>query len=153
MQDLIIVIDTREQRPFTFEHISPPPATVVSTLNTGDYSLYGYEDKICVERKSLNDLFGSCGKGRARFENEMIRMAGYDYAAIVAECDWHCIVRCPPRRSRLLPKTILASIIAWQQRYNVHFWACPNRFFAQKVTYRILERYYRDQTCKLVKEK
>jgi DNA excision repair protein ERCC-4 len=148
MNDLTIVIDTREQRPFTFESVSPRPETLISTLKTGDYSILGYEDRICIERKSLADLFGSCGKGRARFENEIVRMAEFEYAAIVAECDWQSILRCPPRRSQLLPKTILASVIAWEQRFGIHFWACPNRAFAEKLTYRILERYYRDQTCK-----
>jgi DNA excision repair protein ERCC-4 len=148
MKDLTIAIDTREQRPFTFESVSPRPETAITTLETGDYSLCGYEKKICVERKSLPDLFGSCGKGRPRFENEIVRMAEFDYAAIVAECDWQSILRCPPRRSQLLPKTILASVIAWEQRFGIHFWACPNRAFAEKITYRILERYYRDQTCK-----
>jgi ERCC4-type nuclease len=147
MKEMTIVIDTREQRPFTFENISPRPEIVISTLKTGDYSLLGYEDDICIERKSLPDLFGSCGTGRKRFESEIVRMAQFKYAAIVAECDLHSILRCPPRRSWLLPKTILTSIIAWEQRYGIHFWACPNRAFAEKITYRILERYYRDQTC------
>lgn len=148
MNSLTIIIDTREQRPFTFDAINPAPKTLITTLKTGDYSVLGYEGKVCVERKSLKDLFGSCGNGRSRFENEIMRMAEFEYAAIVAECDWQSILRCPPRHSQLLPKTILASVIAWQQRFGVHFWACPNRAFAEKLTYRILERYYRDKTCK-----
>jgi ERCC4-type nuclease len=49
MKEMTIVIDTREQRPFTFENISPRPEIVISTLKTGDYSLLGCEDDICIE--------------------------------------------------------------------------------------------------------
>jgi hypothetical protein len=72
-------------------------------------------------------------KGRIRFENEIIRMAEFEYAAIVAECDWQSIIMYLPRRSQLVPKTILASVIAWEQRFGIHFWACPNRAFAEKT--------------------
>ena len=51
-----ILIDTREQAPFTFQgyDVDPEPAT----LPVGDYSLVGFEDRAAVERKSLDDLVG-----------------------------------------------------------------------------------------------
>jgi ERCC4-type nuclease len=143
---LTIIIDTREQNPFLFTSIIPAPATVVSTLQTGDYSLQGYENQITVERKSLNDLFSTVGKGRKRFEAELQRMVEYRFAAVVVEADWLTVLRKPPTRSRLNPKTIYASVIAWQIRYGVHFWFCPNREFAQKTTYRLLDRFYKDNS-------
>ncbi len=141
---MIIAIDTREQRPFTFEDIDPQPVTEVKTLQTGDYSIVGYESEIVVERKSCTDLFGSVGKGRNRFHDEFLRMVPFRYAAVVCEADWLGIMRSPPQRSKLPPKVVLATMIAWQQRYGVHFWACPTREFAEKTTYRILERFYKD---------
>ena len=62
-----ILIDTREQAPFTFQgyEVDPEPAT----LPCGDYSLPGFEDRAAVERKKLNDLVGCLvGKDRDRFE-------------------------------------------------------------------------------------
>jgi hypothetical protein len=82
--------------------------------------------------------------GRARFEAEIERMATFQHAAIVCEADWQTILRNPPGRCRLNPKAIFTSIVAWNQRYGVHFWPCVNRAFAEKATYRILERFYRD---------
>ena len=140
----VIVTDAREKNPFSFAAIDPPPATIVKTLPTGDYSLAGFESRITIERKSLSDLFGSCGNGRERFEREIIRMARFDYAAVVIEADWTAILRSPPHHSKLNPKTVYASIIAWSQRHHIHFWLCPNRQFAERTTYRILERYHRD---------
>lgn len=138
-----IIIDSREQRPYRFA-FSEEDVILVSTLKTGDYSLDGYEDKITIERKSLSDFFLSCGRNRKRFEAEIKRMADMAYAAVIVEADWETIIHRPPTRSKLNPKAIYATVIAWQIRYGVHFWMCPNRAFAEKTTYRILERYEKD---------
>jgi len=144
MKDFAIVVDTREQKPFTFHKISPKPKVIHKGLKTGDYSLNGYEQRICIERKSLPDLYSSFGKERARFEKECYRMSLFDYAAIVCEADWNTILRCPPSRSKLHPKSLFSSIVAWSQRYNIHFIPSPNRIFAERITYRMLERFYND---------
>ena len=141
----IIIQDTREQNPFTFKTIRPVPKTVTDTLKTGDYSIQGYQDLISIERKSLADAYGTFGKGRERFERELERMAKMQFAAVLIEADWNTILRRPPTRSRLKPKTIYRSVIAWEQRYGVHFWACTNRAFAEKTTFVMLERFWRDK--------
>jgi ERCC4-type nuclease len=141
-----IIIDTREQTPFLFLNCVPKPKLTVKTLPTGDYSLGGHEDKITIERKSISDLFGSCGKGRSRFQREIERMSSFQYAALIIEADWLSILRAPPSRSKLNPKTIYSSAIAWSQRHGIHVWACPNRPFAEKTTFRMLERFFIDQS-------
>lgn len=147
--EFIIIRDTREQKPFLFNKetlkIAEAPVVQVATLRTGDYSLFGFEDRICIERKSLVDLFGSCGKGRDRFEREFQRMAEYEYSALVIESDWHEIYKTPPQRSKVHPKNLLRSLLAWHMRYDVHIWACPGKIFAEKTTYLLLDRFYRDQ--------
>ena len=91
-----ILVDTREQRPYQF------PRQVVATLPTGDYSLVvksaagTQQHGIVVERKTKEDLFSSLGQRRARFEREMQRMAGYDYAALVIEATLDDLLRKPP---------------------------------------------------------
>jgi len=142
---MTIIVDTREQRPFTFASINPAPLVEVAALSAGDYSLKGLENLIAIERKSLADAFGTFGAGHRRFERQLERMSLLKFAAVVIEADWHSIVRRPPSRSRVLPKTVVASIAAWSQRFGVHFWTCPNRAFAEKWTYRLLERFWRDR--------
>ena len=148
---MIIIRDTREQAGYDFACITPPPVVNVATLTTGDYSLKGLENQITIERKNLSDAFGTFGRGRARWERELERMAGYQFAAVVIEGDWNAIVRRPPARSRLNPKTVVASIAAWSQRYRVHFWTCPNREFAERYTFRLLERFWKDRRLALEK--
>jgi len=142
---LVIVRDTREKAGYLFDAVAPPPVVKVRGLRTGDYSLEGYEDAVAVERKSIVDAYGTFTNGRKRWERELERMRTLEFAAVVIEADWLTIVRDPPWRSGASPKAIFASIVAWTQRFGVHFFTCPNRAFAEKMTYRILERFYNDR--------
>ena len=85
MPNITIVIDTREQKPWTFS--STEFGIVRRGLPTGDYSLAGFEDQIAVERKSLGDLVGTLITDWIRFRKELYRMAGMDSAVIIAECN------------------------------------------------------------------
>jgi ERCC4-type nuclease len=148
-----VVIDTREQLPFTFQDLRADAKdgrrllrvpTACCSLATGDYSLAGLENQLAIERKSLVDLFATLGSRRERFQRELERLATYPFAAVVIEADWATIIRHPPERSRLLPKTVFRSVIAWQLRYpRVHWWTCPNRGFAEVTTFRLLERFWK----------
>ncbi len=155
----VVAIDTREQAPYHFQNFDADsnkkyrPLIVRSkmqTLKTGDYSIIGLEDVITVERKSLDDAYGTFGSGRQRFERELERMADMisngGFAAVVIEASWSKIISRPPERSKLKPKTIYRSVLAWQQRYGVHFWDCPTRAFAERTTFRILDRFWQDAT-------
>ena len=75
-----IIIDSREKTPFKF---SDKVTTEVRKLDTGDYSLEGYETRLCIERKSIPDLISSLSQ--SRFVNELERMASFETAMIVVE--------------------------------------------------------------------
>lgn len=51
----IIVVDTREQRPYSFDE-ARVGGVVHAALPAGDYSLLGQETRIAIERKSLADV-------------------------------------------------------------------------------------------------
>ena len=85
---MTVIVDSREQRPFAFQH-EPYAATVeAGTLAVGDYSLAGLEDKVAVERKSLPDLVLCLGRERERFERELQRGAALEAFAVVVEASW-----------------------------------------------------------------
>lgn len=116
------------------------------TLPSGDYSLDGYADAVSVERKSKADLFGTLGQGRDRFIRELERLNEMTFAAVVVECEWSEILNDPPPFTGLEPKTIFRSVLAWQQRYpRIAWWFCPGREFAEVTTFRILERFVKEQ--------
>ena len=45
--DLKIIVDTREQQPWSFDFNE----IAVAKLDTGDYSVAGLEEVLCIERK------------------------------------------------------------------------------------------------------
>jgi ERCC4-type nuclease len=157
-----VLVDRREQRPFSFTGLRadarqgrrPILVTVVpATLGAGDYSLSagGLDcgDRVAVERKSLADLYGTLGQRRECFEQELARLQRLDFAAVVVEADWVAILKAPPARSQLNPKTVYRSILAWMQRFQrVHWVLGPNRQFAEVTTFRILERFYKTRVAR-----
>ena len=144
LPQMTVIVDTREQQPYLFEGIAPVGTVFTDTLSTGDYSIQGCEHEICIERKTCSDAFGTFGRGRERFERELLRMQQYKFAAVIIEADWHTILRIYPT-IKFTPKAFHSSVIAWQQRFGVHFWTCPSRTFAERTTYRILERWWKDK--------
>ena len=86
MGEFRIVIDTREQTPWSF----PPEIPVeIGTLKTGDYALAG-DDAFAIERKSKDDFLGTISTGRGRFCRELNRMeaAGFPAKPVIVECDF-----------------------------------------------------------------
>lgn len=136
---MIILTDTREQLPYTFKNWSVQVQT--SGLKTGDYSLSGFEDKIAIERKSLNDLI-SCLKGenRKRFEKELCRARAYELFAVVVEADI-AQVMAKQYYGSMNPHAILQSITAFYIRYNIPFLFCGDRQSGEYITYSLLQKY------------
>lgn len=150
-----VIADTREQHPYQFAGLKADarqgggPLVIEvrrATLATGDYSLAGFEGRVAVERKSLADLYGTLGRGRERFKRELARMNEMETARVVVEAEWSVVIGRPPPRSRLNPKTVFRSVLAWTERFpRVHWFFAPGRAFAEVVTFRTLERFYRDR--------
>jgi len=146
----VVVVDTREQHPFAFDSITGDRGRVIEVvtcragLKTGDYSIQGIEDVVAIERKSKTDLYGTVGRGRARFEREVERLAALDAAAVVIECNLASLLRAP-ERSRVSPSSVLNSLIAWSVRHRIPVWPCPGRRFAEIVTYRLLRHFWAER--------
>ena len=113
-----IVIDTREQTPLAFPSAIP---TVRGTLRTGDYSVTGYEDAFAVERKSLSDLVHTVIHDRARFERELERMRPFSFRRVLVTSPYEAVARGEYEHSRANPRSVVASIAAFEARYNVPF--------------------------------
>lgn len=98
-------------------------------LDTGDYSLPGFETMVTLERKSLSDLLGtlfgatsdSVGEGRAnldRFRRELDRMRSFKRAAIVVEATMGQVLK-GDYRSTVLPQSVLGAVNAIWTDYGV----------------------------------
>ena len=148
-----IAVDTREQLPYTFQNmrIDRKKAFVITqrcTLSTGDYSIIGLERKVCVERKSLRDLFGTLGRERERFMQELARAESYDYSAVIIEGSWQQIANPvendPLFYSRAHPNSIIGTIVSFARKFPKTRWkAAGNRANAEKTTFDILLNFYK----------
>lgn len=115
-----IVCDTREP-PHTRYRFEDFPV-VVKKLDAGDYSLVGFEDQFCVERKSKADAYGCVGKSRDRFKRCLDRLSMLKRAVIVIECSFHDF-QTPPSRTMISKQQAIGSYISWWSHYGVGvFW-------------------------------
>lgn len=111
-----------------------------------DYSIDGLEEAIQIERKSHEDFYSTLGQRRMEFEAELMRLSQCEFACVVIECGWGQIAE-RPENSQVLPTSVIGSIIAWQQRYkNVHWITAGTRAQAERLAFRVLERFWKDRT-------
>lgn len=108
-EDVIAIIDTREQTPLDLS----PLRSQVATLDTGDYSLLGLEHVVRVERKSLPDLIGCVGRDRERFDREVMRLLAYPVRVLVVETSWSDI-EAGQWRGKVTPNQVIGSLLGWQ---------------------------------------
>lgn len=82
---MIIVIDTREQRPWGFP---PYVDNEIGTLRTGDYAIKGDDQNFAIERKSADDFAQTISSGWHRFSKELARMEQFVCKVIIVETDF-----------------------------------------------------------------
>lgn len=135
----VIAVDSREQQPFPLLGF----AFIRKTLRTGDYSIIGLEDRVCVERKNYSDAWGSMSTGRARFERCVKRMAEMDRAAIVIECGLTQLATQPSRIERVTPASVVGGLISWSCQFAIPVFFADNREQAERITVRYLASYFK----------
>jgi len=131
-ENVTVIIDNREQLPFTLA----PMKTVRGTIQTGDYGILGLENRIAVERKSLDDLCGVVGVGRERFEREIQRLLAYEVHAIVVEASW-IDIEAGMWRSKVTSAAVMGSLMSWQAR-GVNILMAGRRDIADRLAARLL---------------
>ena len=149
-----IIKDTREQDGYTFEPFNGRYHTckgmVVKKLDTGDYSLEGLEDKICIERKaSVSELAINLGKDKHRFMAEVERMKDFPHKFLILEFSLTDLMRFPegsdiPEEKWssvvITNKYMLKMLVEFQMYNDVHVIFCDGRAKAKLVVSSILKR-------------
>ncbi len=81
-----VIQDTREQEGWFFTPYDRCDGMEIGTLQTGDYTLKGYEEVVCVERKaSPSEIANNLGKKKQVFYNEIERMREFPFRYIILE--------------------------------------------------------------------
>lgn len=163
----VVLIDTAEQEPFTFQGLKTDAAQgsrplIVPTerrelgrhpYGLGDYSLDTGKGRCHIERKSMDDahgtILGFADGRRERFEQELANLAGIEAGLVVVECSFAELVNRAPtwgkRTASQNAKALHRSIVAFQQDYHVAWSFCDSRRMAEVTAFRWLERWHRKQ--------
>ena len=149
-----IVIDQQEGAPWLFQGLKTSTThfeveTTVRHMKTADYAIDGLEKIMVIERKSLEDLYGTLTHGNERFKREMHRMVrDHESSAIVVEADWEAIKRpwehSTDWRSDATPQSIIGSVFSAMNYYpTVHWFFPPTRADAQWCCFQLLRMAYK----------
>jgi len=146
---MIIVTDTREQFPLKFRKSKVVEDVVVKTLNTGDYSIQGYEDQIAFERKSCQDLFSTLGSGHKRFKKELERAQTMDYFCIIIESSFTDVLTKNfggSHYSKMQGHVIIKILMTLKFKYNIDFVFCNNRTESAKFIREMFKSWLHNRT-------
>ncbi len=107
-----VVVDTREQIPFSFRRFKGWFSGIeMRALSLGDYSVAGMEDSCVVERKDLSDLVCSFTENRAVFVKRLRRMSKLPHSLLVITAPLSQIKSAYPY-GRGSPNQVTQSLIA-----------------------------------------
>lgn len=149
LNQFTVISDSREQLPLQFD--SPYIEKVrVNKLSTGDYSIEGLEDILCIERKgSLAEFYRNVTQ--KRFEDELVRMQAYKYRYLVLEFSLSEVMAIPyslglsakqREMCKLSPKYVMGRIAEIQVDYNVNVVFAETRDIVTDVVTNIMRRVY-----------
>ena len=94
--DFTVIIDTREQEGYYFGKFNTCAGMIEEKLDTGDYSIQGMEDKICVERKGcVEELAQNLGSKKTTFLKEIERMESFPHKFLVLEFSLEELLKFP----------------------------------------------------------
>ena len=149
-----IIKDTREKQGYTFAASSTKyhvcKGMVNRKLDTGDYSIEGLEDKVCIERKaSVVELANNVGISRKRFEAEIERMKEFPHKFLVLEFSLTDLMDFPEgsdvpnseiKKLRVTNKYMLRFLMEMQINHNVNVIFCDSKKNAKWTVLSILKR-------------
>ena len=143
------LIDTREQQPYEFDLETVEVKR--QALVAGDYSIDGFEDQVCIERKSLQDYVQSVIKQRDRFLREVKKLTEMPHCCIVVECDLSDVMG-KRYRSGVHPNSVLGATLSLMIDHKVPVCFCSDRQLAKTFTEMYLKRVYRKLTSDTTEE-
>lgn len=145
-----VIVDTREQYPWSFGSSIIIDNIIHRKLDTGDYSIVGMEDILCIERKkSVTELATNIVDDR--FKRELERMGKFKYKFLLLEFNYSQIDQYPngtdiPKRLqdkiKITGGFIIKCLTDLQIKYDIHVMACGNAQYAEYIAEKIMKRVY-----------
>jgi len=126
---LVLVQDTREQKPLFTQPVEGL-TVVTGTVAFGDYTLRGFEDKFCVERKQISDFYAYIGRERDRTQCKMeefkrITSSGGFVGLVIEAAESDLLSGFV--MSRISPETARQALVSFEVRCGVHVYYSRSR--------------------------
>jgi ERCC4-type nuclease len=145
-----VIRDTREHenKGWFFKESDYCTGMVEKKLDTGDYSIEGLEDILCIERKGSISEFAN-NITDARFDRELERMSEFKYKFLILEFSFDDIRSFPegsgiPTRAwaslRVTGNFIMKKIAEYQTKYGVHVIPVDNKLTGWYMAHTIMKR-------------
>lgn len=154
-----VIKDTREQDGWFFSEYDQCNGMEIGTLSTGDYTMRGFEDVVCIERKGcVSEIAGNLGKKKSAFNAEMERMKDYAFSFVICEFSMDDLLNYPngsnvPHKLRsqvrVTGKYLLKCLLEFQIWYNTKVLFCGNKknaFLVCNSIFKRLNQLFHDQT-------
>lgn len=124
---ITIIEDSREQNPLSFDGFRDVNV-VRQGLKTGDYSIQGYEDRLCFERKATGDAVSTLINGHTRFLKEMERMRDFEANYILIEHSPSVLYNyCARHGWQNKFDVVIQSLLAYAYHYHCRVRFCKDR--------------------------
>jgi ERCC4-type nuclease len=149
MDQLKIIIDTREQKPWEF----PGHTTAVQKLDTGDYSVEGLEDILCIERKQNTSEFAK-NIVEKRYDDWTERMSKFKYKFLLLEFSLSDVYLFPKNsgipkhmlnKTRISSKFLIKKLIELSMLHDIHVLFCESSYTASKFAEAIMYKVYSNE--------
>lgn len=142
---ITILFDTREQDSLDFSGFRDVES-IRQGLKTGDYSLQGFEDKLCFERKSVADLVGTLIGGHERFLREMERMKPFEEKYILIEHSPTVLYNyCAQHGWQKKFDVVMQSLLAYAYHYHVRVRFCKDREDMAKYIVKKIKEFLKEK--------
>lgn len=148
-----VLVDSREKEKYryTFPESNYSSGSIVMTLPTGDYTLVGFEDQLCIERKrSVQEL--STNLHEDRFYRELERMQTYKWSYLLLEfslADLYSYpegANLPPNvrsKIKVTGSYLMKKVVEVMTTYPyVQFLFCGNQYHAYVMCIAIMKRVH-----------
>lgn len=145
-----VIRDTREQNGYEFSAFDYCDGMVEQKLDTGDYTILGLENKVCIERKGcVEELAINLGQKKYAFLREIERMKDFPHKFLVLEFSAEDLIRFPDESRipvknksalKITGKYMMKCLAEFALYDNLHILFCGDRTSAFLVTTSILKR-------------
>lgn len=145
-----VIRDTREQDGWSFSRSKAVTNIIDDKLDTGDYSIVGLSDKLCIERKATTSEVSN-NISEKRFFAELERMMAYPHRFLICEFSFKDILDFPKNSGipfhkqkflRITAPYLLKNMTEIQTKYNVHIIYAGNKAYAETAADNVMRRIY-----------